>query len=665
MLNVITLSQARPTQKALKLWVEFLFGPNSYELEEINQEDEYGGFYAGKVESRFTVLFDRISACMEKTDSAEQDNRTIILADSIDLNELNPVREGPHWNTLLAQLILSFPDVIWKFGVIRFQASEADARFGTREETSKAVQHIRNNHSLLSRVGSAYREPLFDPSGLREWIRLNANAKLRELGHTEYIKQRPRKAAAIDEEFNYAYFHGFVGYKAGFRTDVVSSWNLMSELFNTSKAGDTETKENGERDEVAAGHDYCLLLEDMSLNFADKEKSVHLLQLGCAGHSREEHCSLLNSGDPAVERSELRLLITTGQYSRDKHREHSHNINRTLELNKAYLRVMKSHGKGDVLMKPVDGVYGLLSKLAEHEKIRSHFDEELKQILQEDGKGKREKKETPYAGDGSDSSPDKSNHGAPGKLYEVARKLLMRSERLFKRSDVSNIEKVQAAVFSMDAFELLQGRTPTFSLAALCQMHEYETDMENDFFGVGHSEEIEKRVKHIDAVIDKISEWYDERNKGLAASSARIKILSRLKGRMEADGQFAKMNYLNDEVRKTNRNLELYRARHDKRMGSRVWNWILKGVEWVFPSFKRWAGISFLLFILLVLGVIVLTPADILDAEVWEVSFQCLVGDKVFKDNQAVFIYSVIFNALGKISLGILLSQLFYLLQRR
>ena len=64
----------------------------------------------------------------------------------------------------------------------------------------------------------------------------------------------------------------------------------------------------GKEEDQGRPHGYQLLLEDMSLNFSDRQAHTHLLRL----KGRAHHCPQLDSTDDKAEISKYRILITTG-----------------------------------------------------------------------------------------------------------------------------------------------------------------------------------------------------------------------------------------------------------------------------------------------------------------------------------------------------------------
>src|SRR5262249_35146292 len=131
-------------------------------------------------------------------------------------------------------------------------------------------------HSLLAFSTAARRDPLFDPTGLRQWVRKRTNWALAKMGEFQ-LSIRVASAAAIDEERPYAYLHAYTAYRFGYRADVVSTWALLKERFDRPR-------------ECSGGHGYQLLLEDMSLNLPDRPAGIHLLHLD----ERATHFPLLN-----------------------------------------------------------------------------------------------------------------------------------------------------------------------------------------------------------------------------------------------------------------------------------------------------------------------------------------------------------------------------------
>jgi hypothetical protein len=151
------------------------------------------------------------------------------------LEELNPmtVSKG-YWATVVAMLVLSFPEVHWVFltpytlrssDLVTRGSSDADDQQAIKQKTqtdgsvSRAktfpeLMHKLSATNLLSSISSLHRDgftSLFDPTGLRYMICHNiTDAKDSERNQVAaYIPLRQELAAAIDEEADYAYLNAY------------------------------------------------------------------------------------------------------------------------------------------------------------------------------------------------------------------------------------------------------------------------------------------------------------------------------------------------------------------------------------------------------------------------------------------------------------------------
>ena len=340
MTQILLLAQSEPAERALIAWLEVLnfvethgasSRPESLMLKGL---DPAGG-------STFAILADRLEFLVNGENSVIPMNQVIVLVDSVRPRELTAVTESLTWDHLVARLVLCFPEIVWVFGVIAGFESELEESFFPARE-----------HGLLSLVTGGRREPLFDATGLRDWVRRCTNETLTwvanhaeasgpRLGVSSKLPIRKHLAASIDDEKSYAYFHAYAAYRYGFRADVVTSWALMSQLFDQA----------GER----IAHGYDLLLEDMRLNFPDKPADVHLSSLRLVRDSngvesgRSKHCRLL---DDVRDTSRWRFLITTGQVADQEN---------LMDDNEQYLRG-KLIGRGGVFYKPFGGVLEVWEK---------------------------------------------------------------------------------------------------------------------------------------------------------------------------------------------------------------------------------------------------------------------------------------------------------------
>lgn len=131
----------------------------------------------------FMDSFDTLSRRIEEASRAKTNgiplNQVTVLVDWINLSALDVVSTGGGWDGLIAMLILNFPEVRWVFGVIT----------GLDKSGSEEEGRIIAGHSLSSLL-KPRRDPLFDPTGLRDWIRKKTNLQLENLGNDPYLPTR-------------------------------------------------------------------------------------------------------------------------------------------------------------------------------------------------------------------------------------------------------------------------------------------------------------------------------------------------------------------------------------------------------------------------------------------------------------------------------------------
>lgn len=560
-----------------------------------------------------------------------QHGDVIVLVDCISPAQLSAIAEGMEWNHLVALLTLTFPEVKWMFGIV----------------TGELEDFPREDHTLPALLTKARRDPLFDPTGLREWVRQKTNEKLNDLhkagGGTGLALQLPKRrkenlAAAIDDEVDYARVHAYTAYRYGYRGDVITTWSLMDERFGEKRAELLPPDES---------HGYALLLEDMRLTFADKPGRTHLSRLD----SRAVHCPLLKNGR---EHSNCRCLITTGQMGQD---------DELVEDNKRYLED-KNPGHGSVHFKPLGGLCDIWSKI----RLRDSG------ILEGSPRGN---------GQGFQWPPEKAlddlhdGHGSPGKLGMVARVLIERATAM-RQTASSAGDWIHAAVLAGDAAELLGGKTPTLTLAALALKHEYEVRGECTFIGAGFHFGLDQRIKEIKAEVASVKRWFYPKIRESAAHDATATILNRLKLAFSEAGQMEEEERCLIELRSINRKMSRPKG----------WWWIspphllahivLSYGEWLLGSFARlimmsafWlGGIGFLAHKQLNLA------QQQLEGGSWPHQSISIVVGWFFGGNAAsdpandpllvsIHILSWIAVPLGVFHLGILMSYLYSLISRK
>jgi len=503
----LILAQSQPTANALRAWLDLLGEADRSNC--ILSDGPPGS--VGIVEA-FETLVERVEQAASGGERLPL-NQVIVLVDSIRPAGLSAVEEAGSWDNLIAMLILSFPEIRWVFGVMRGEGAD-----------SCWSRTIAPQHDLASLLGPARRDPLFDPTGLRQWVRAHTKVGLQKAteGDDLELPMRHKTAAAIDEEHPCAYIHGYTAYRFGCRADVIATWSLMKARFNRREE-DTAEQEPADCHgfwHPLDSHGYWLLLEDMSLKFPDKPGTCRLLDL----EDRKAECSLLDSTDAARETSDHRILVTTGQ---------THPGDKTLRENRRYLRQKKTHGRGDVVFKPLCGMFDLWAKARLYRK-------QAGTARRGDAPGfvwpppypSRQRR----SDDGTTPRQD-SRHGTPGKLMLIAETLIGRARALLDRVETVG-DAVQGAVLATDAMELTGGRAPTTAIEALSLKHRFEVLAECQFSGVENHLSIAPRLEEIEGETTAICRWFARRQRRSATLNARMHIFNQLVATLREQNQF-------------------------------------------------------------------------------------------------------------------------------
>lgn len=489
MARYLILAQSDFTANALGAWLELLGDcplPNAEDPRRILYKPPPGP--AANVVEAYAFLVSQIEKSARDGATTIPLNEIVVLVDSVRPSALNAVAEGGSWDSIVAMLILTFPEIRWVFGV-------------TSDAADACWNKIQRFHSLVAILRSPKRDPIFDPSELRQWVRRRVNQNLEGVDDLR-LAERVARAASIDEERRYAYFHGYTAYRFGYCADVVTTWTLMKDLFRRSAgSGDSD-----------AGHGYDLLLEDMSLNFPDREGHRHLLLL--ANRAGADNCPRLDSMDSSVEKAKVRVLVTTGQ---------DRPGGTALEENRAYLSG-KAVGKGKVVFKPASGMFALWDDVG---------------LLTRQPRGLRRgyQEEFNWPPGLSRTVSSVVGHGAPGKLLMVAEALVRRAEAL--EANVKCVEDaVQGAVLATDALELTACRTPTMATDALALKHRMEVMGECQFSGVEYQIAIAPRLREIGDDARVISQWFHRSERTNAKFNVEMGIAQSLVGIFRSHFQF-------------------------------------------------------------------------------------------------------------------------------
>jgi len=474
MSKYIILAQSRPTATALKVCLclaekKYRVGEKTSTdcIPEIIWEDSGVGleayrFLAGEIENAALGTGERLPV-----------GEVVVLVDQVDLTRLNPMVSSG-WDSVVAMLILTFPEIHWAFGVVQ----------GVDDKKAEAL--VRD-HGLLSIFATA-ADPLFDGTGLREWVHSLARGYHgdKDKETAKYLPKRIQVAVAIDDERSYAYFHTYAAYRFGFRAYVVTEESLMDHLL-------------GEDGRLADPSDFRLSIEDLFLNFpdrSDKHRGTHWSDLV----QRTEKLHALSQAGI------LRIFVTSGQRkgtSQDRH-----------ERNRTFRESLRLDGRmGTILYKPMSGIFdlwknaGLMRKLQDGRQY-GHADGFI----------------WPPNYDDVTEIDLSHDHSAPGRLLEVATRLVVRAENLLQNVH-GVIDAVQGAVLAVEAMELLGEKAQTTFLEALTLKQQFEAIAECQFYGVQSHFDVESRMEDIQLEVRELSRYFSPFKRKEAEWNAEAAIL--------------------------------------------------------------------------------------------------------------------------------------------
>ncbi|HMO52166.1 MAG TPA: hypothetical protein PKE26_12435 [Kiritimatiellia bacterium] len=470
----LILAQSEVTARALGAWLELL---GEASLEEPVKDSRV---LRCRELGWGSDLIHAYRAIVSKLDENLIDGSTCdcvtVLVDHVDWNDLNATASPQGWSRLVSLLILTFPDVRWVFGTV---SRSADSKSGVDFKSSLfGLQSLLNEH----------HDPTFDGTGLRAHVRSNSALTKNNDGDfvAPWIPQRKEWCCAIDDEQMYAYLHGYVAFRNGFRVFPVFSQTLADQLLKPSNG----TIQWGMTPPA-------LTLEDYYLGFPDKDPNVGLSNL----EKRNGHWKLLD--DPS---GPFRCFITSGHGRSQEPGDREDNRNVREDLRSA------DRG-GREASKPIAGIFSLWKELWLD---RHSFDKKTKR-----GHAPGYHWPPPKNAIGGEGS----GHSAPGLLLMVAENLIHRAEQRVDKV-ITVRDAVKGAVLALSAQELLGPKTPTTAREALELKHRFEALAECQFGGVQYNLDLTDRFAEISRDMKQLGYWYGIRARGSAVLNGELAIVS-------------------------------------------------------------------------------------------------------------------------------------------
>lgn len=461
-----------------------------------------------------------------------------VLVDHVVPERLNPL-SPPAWETLLARLILAYPEVRWLFSRI----------------VGEDVTQFRRLHGLHNLFYAA-SSPLFDPTALRNCIRERAASGQDTSIDARYLPLRMDRAIALDEERSYATLHAYAAYRFGYCAETLTTFEVAQRTLSGSCDGLSPP---------------ALVFEDICVNFPDTyrygfsklyadpagvrgqpnradEGALHRVESNLVSDENPEFQGRAHEW-PVLEQAERRIFVTSGQ-------RRLQDARRWLR-NSAHIAGLKARGVYTrTLHKPYAGIYRLWGAAGLNRQLRwaddasgCRFRGVAKGFIWPPGRQARD--------------TSNSGHSSPGALLSIADNLTARAASLWDELNCSgSVEQaVRGAVLATDALELLGCRTPTQSIEALRLKHKFELLAECQFSGVEHHVCIKERIVEVRRDIKAISYWFGPRRRKLAAWNAESQILTDLVRILREHGHFDEEQYCMSNIRRATRKVWLQEKR--------------------------------------------------------------------------------------------------------
>jgi hypothetical protein len=411
---------------------------------------------------------------------------------------------NPEPGQLFGLMVLAHPEVHWAF---LFQPSDLPRenaidlfRYTTQDQSqAKTVDTLKAKtlKEVIELLACRYH-PLFDPSGLRRSIKAIVREK-----HHHPVRIRDRVAAAIDEEEPYAFLHGYLAYKLGYRVHLVMTERMMTQLFGETQGGTPAD----------------LTFQDIFLNFPDHAGRGP--QSNLPERFREDR----EGKYPLLAKINTHIFVSVG---------HRHSA--SYEANRAFFRDQHALGKKiKKVFKPSGGMYNLLKDAG----LLNRYWKNLKEWIKRTAPPK-------------EPEPEGGTHSAPGRLVVIAERLNNRAEKILQEAQTVQ-ECILGATLALEASELLGYRTPTTALEAIALRHQLEVKAECMFYGVGYTIDVKSRLKEIEMEVKAVARWFHGSVKKRSLLNAQLSIITEIARIFREHGQFDEEQICLQRLRDLNR----------------------------------------------------------------------------------------------------------------
>ena len=531
-----------------------LFTPVKRQLRDRTLWDESGDgrleeWVANRHGLRAGEQFDRAAAFLIK--ALDGGRILTVMVDEINPILMNPLRANG-WPTLIAMLVLAFPELRWHFLVLtgRPRDEQADRAHQNRLHLWDTFQALHGIDGLFEPRGT----PLFDGYGLRQHVltcmtddeNQDRHFNRRSLRSVGNVPARRALATVLDEEEGYRWLQAYMAYRHGFRVCAIAFWREAENLLGSG--GRLDSKARPSNDALIHNSVFALSLEDWFMSYPD--------QTDPATSDLRRRSELL----PALrlQAPPLRRFLTVG---------HQHQAGVLVDRRNNWLAQLRKQEiavtgdplqqKQQIAFKPASGIFSLWKELGLDRDWNSSGEQAWKPSLRRKYHGLAPGFFWPP--DNSDPTATQSvddGHSSPGRLLHLAECLIDRANVLFRDCNTAT-EALRGAVLSTQALELLGCRTPTVSVEALLLKHAFEVIAECQFPGVEYHLNLRERLADIKANLTAMSIWLHHNRRHDFMLNAEAQILSKLSSILVEYGEFEEAELCQQELRDLHRQISV------------------------------------------------------------------------------------------------------------
>lgn len=544
------------------------------------------------------------------SESPESLLNTVVILDISDVDHdivlsLNPSIDSDSTGQTLSSLILAYPEVYWiilgaSFNKPNLQKDSNCTNNSNCEWVSDHFVEATNMNTvieLLERHQNGYRT-IFDPSGLRAWIKREILPKKEaEVFKETNNRRRGNCAVVIEEEIPFAYLNGYTAYRFGYPCYMITSDSEIKKVLQVENktikisledidiklSGMGDEKIDKLRDLYRRAEEYEGLQDITSLDFNKEEfEQASLTPEGlCEVIINDNYTTdvvkkvntldglnklleitnffeilVLQKSNPNFS-TDIWILVKKTRYCRngkgtvtDDQKKLIKRLNRLL-LEENYSTQTPKYRKKRLI------ITGIANE-GDREKYKNDFE-----IVNKPYSGIYDLKKHFPKNISTNNKPKASSksHSAPNRILTIANILIGRARKILDGSK-SCEEFVLGAVLALEAKELLRGQSMTTALEAVSLQHQLEVKAECSFLGVAHEIIVDPRFEEIGSEVYEIIDIQGKPRSIVSAQSynTQLEIVNNIRRIFNDYEQFDEEEQCIIKVRRLRQQLHLHQS---------------------------------------------------------------------------------------------------------